>query len=513
MIRNMRNLLLPEALCIMALLSLFSCSKKDDADLTNPTTISTTTLAVNKFIHDDMDTYYYWRTQMPTLDYSTQTDSKTYFDDLLYTTDDHWSYITDDYASLSNSFQGVEKSFGYSLTFGQFSNATGTYFAIVEYVYPNTPAANAGLKRGDLIIKDNGASITASNYTDLLYKDNITLTMGTLTSTGISTGGTITMTGQELTLNPVLKYTAVTVGSHKIGYLAYEQFISSFNSSIDQAIQYFKNQQITDLVLDLRYNPGGEIDAAQHLCSCLAPAATVAAKSLLVTYHWNDDIQTYFTQKLSAATTQTDKDYYNSQLQVNFDNTVATNLDLHSLYVLTTRGTASASELTIAGLKPYMTNIYTVGDTTDGKYTASITLQPYKTDANGTYVTDSNGDPILDSSISNWALQPIVLRYANAAGLTEFKKGFVPSYYVYDELLPTDSSGNPITVPQLGDPTEPLFSEAIAQITGTATKAIRLNRSAFPYKVIDRMSSRFQRFHENLIIPTRQGQKRIVLNK
>ncbi|MDP4205381.1 MAG: S41 family peptidase [Bacteroidota bacterium] len=481
----MKKLLLAKFILALILLSLFSCSKKDEPLIDTPT-ISSTTLAVNKFINESMTEDYLWTDKMPSVDYTKESDPKAYFKKLLYTTDDHWSFITDDYASLANSFQGVEKSFGYSLAFGQFTG-TSNYFAVVEYVNPNTPASTAGIKRGDIFIKIDGSNITESNYMNLFYKESVTLTKGTLTSQGIATGGTVSLTGEELTINPILMKKIINHGGKKIGYMVYNQFIGNYNDSIDKAVQYFKSQQIDDLILDLRYNPGGGVDAARHICSCLAPQSAVNDQKLLVTYKWNTFLQSYFENGLNTATKsgiQDDIDYYTSQLKVNYDKSVAGNLNLSRLYVLTTRGTASASELTITGLRPYM-NVTCVGDTTHGKYTASITIQPMVQKSDGSYVVDSN--------ISNWAIQPIVLRYANSNGVTDFKNGFVPDYYVNDELLPAV---------ELGDSTEPLLKKALEQITGVQVIAMKtVSKPILPYRIIDRASSKYEQFHRNLIVP------------
>ncbi len=111
-------------------------------------------------------------------------------------------YITDDITAFEGSQQGVEKTYGYSLAFGRFVDGTGTptgnYFGIVEFVYPNTPASEAGFARGDLIIRLNGGNITAENYRDLLSGTSISVTKGILTSQGIASGATVVLVAEEL---------------------------------------------------------------------------------------------------------------------------------------------------------------------------------------------------------------------------------------------------------------------------------------------------------------------------
>ena len=425
------------------------------------------TIAVNEFIEAVMNDVYLWYSTVPSIDIRYEFDSKAYFDKLLYT-DDKWSYVTDDVQKLENSFEGKETSYGWSLTFGMFSN-TKTVFALVEFVYPNTPAEKAGFKRGDMIYEMNGADITELNYMDLLNSTSLSCTFGQYSNGSILNNKTITLNALELNLDPVQFTNIIEHGGHKIGYLFYAQFIGNYNSSIDAALQYFKQNQITDLVLDLRYNPGGTTTAAQHLCSSLAPLEVVNAKSTLVKFQWNDKYQEYWVGKNNQ-----------DQLGINFVDTVAYKMGLTKLYILTGQGTASASELTITGLKPYM-NVKTVGETTYGKYTASITLKP----------EDFYTNPADYKDFDNWAVQPIILKYANSQGVTDFKDGFMPDIPVDDDLL------SPI---QLGDKNEPLLKAAIEDITGVQIVAMKSAEIKTPYTIIDRGFSKFDKNKRELLI-------------
>ncbi|MFW6275761.1 MAG: S41 family peptidase, partial [bacterium] len=245
---------------------------------------------VNQFIKDGMNLYYLWYSEMPDIDIRYEFDSELYFDKLLYD-EDKWSWITDDVEALLNSFEGKETSFGYSLAFGRFDD-TQTIFALVEFVYPNTPAAEVGLKRGDIIFRMNNADIIDENYLDLLNSDQITVSFGQyVENQGIINVNDVSMISEELNLNPVVKTEVVEHEGHKIGYLFYAQYIDNYNTSLDTAFQYFLDEQVTDVVLDLRYNPGGRVAAAQYLCSSIAPASVVNDNKLLITYQYNDKLE------------------------------------------------------------------------------------------------------------------------------------------------------------------------------------------------------------------------------
>ena len=453
------------------------CDKDDpepEPEVPDPNEAPALTQKINGFIKTAMSDIYLWYNTLPTIDIKYETDSKAYFKKLL-NTEDKWSYITDDITAFENSLEGKEKSYGYSLAFGRFVDgtgaSTGNYFGIVEYVYPNTPASRAGFVRGDLIIRMNDGNITASNYSDLLSGTSISVTKGVLTTTGIATGTTVSMVAEELNLDPVLMKKVIEREGHKIGYLFYVQFIANYNTtSLAQAFQYFQSQQITDLVLDLRYNPGGQTTAAQYLCSSVAPASAVNTKSALVTYQWNDKYQAVINSNAS----------YAGWRGINFADTVPVKLNLSKIHILTGSGSASASELTICGLQPYM-NVVMVGDTTYGKYTGSITLKP----------EDYYETPSSYAEFKNWGIQPIVFRFANSQGVTNFKNGFAPTYRVADELLPAFP---------LGDLSEPLLKKAVENITGVPIAAVKRATLPFRYEVVDRASSRFDELKRNLYV-------------
>ncbi|QIA07814.1 S41 family peptidase [Draconibacterium halophilum] len=462
----MKNLATTTILFFLAVAIFIGCSK-DDPSPDGPEA-SEYTKKINKFIYEAMNDIYLWYDELPDIDYKYENDPKAYFTKLLYV-DDKWSYITDDVDALEASFEGTEKTYGWSLAFYNLIEIQ-KIVAIVEYVYPETPASAAGFKRGDILMKIDGNDLSQSNYRELLYSDQADVTIGIPAESNIVPDTTIRLTSSVLTLNPVLTTNIVEHDGRKIGYIFYAQFISDFNNALDEAFASLISQGATDLVVDLRYNPGGTITAAQHLCSCIAPVYVVDNNSILVTYKWNDKYQDYFIDRQIM-----------SQVEVYFDNQVPTKMGLNRVHFLTGSGTASASELSITGLKAYMNEVVTVGDTTYGKYTASITLKP-EDYYNETY----------SEEIANWGLQPIVLRYANAAGVTDFKNGFAPDIPVDDDLFATFP---------LGDKNDPLFKAAIEDITGTPVVAMKsAPKVTFDYKIFDRGFSRFDANKREMLI-------------
>jgi C-terminal processing protease CtpA/Prc len=151
-------------------------------------------------------------------------------------------------------------------------------------------------------------------------------------------------------------------------------------------------------------------------------------------------------------------------------------MDFDKMYILTGPGTASASELTITGLNPYM-DIRTIGESTYGKYTASVTFKP-----EDLLKTLYNNNPSEYKDFKNWGIQPIVLRYANSLGVTDFKDGFAPDIPVEEDIF----DGIP-----LGDEQDPLLAAAIEDITGVPVIAMKKARIPVPYTIFDRGFSKF----------------------
>jgi len=145
---------------------------------------------VNNFIYDFMDDVYLWTAEMPrNIDRKYEMDSKVYFDKLLYKPEDKWSYITDDYESLFQGIQGVETTFGYSIQPTAYLLPDKNIVFILQFVYADTPAAEAGLKRGDILYMVDGVRINEDNYQSLWSKlhaaSSITLQLGVSGPSGV----------------------------------------------------------------------------------------------------------------------------------------------------------------------------------------------------------------------------------------------------------------------------------------------------------------------------------------
>jgi C-terminal processing protease CtpA/Prc len=213
-----------------------------------------------------------------------------------------------------------------------------------------------------------------------------------------------------------------------------------------------KNQGISQLILDLRYNPGGEVRVANYLASAIAPEAVVNSKEILVSYEYNDNLKQYFSDRQGA-----DSPNIISRFEQNENN-----LNLNEVVILTSGTTASASELVINGLKPYM-DVTVIGENTFGKFYGSYVLY------------DQNEPPK-----HNWAIAPVVLKYANANGVTDFVNGIAPDIFLEDNLLLAN---------RFGDENDPMLATAISYINGSITSGrIASTRQYQPVYDMDRIN-------------------------
>ncbi|TYC17907.1 peptidase S41 [Bizionia gelidisalsuginis] len=401
---------------------------------------------INDFVYKAMDVYYLYKEDVPVLveDKVSSADYNNYlsqysrpqelFESLIYnrTTIDRFSWITDDYLALEQQFSGITTTTGMEFGLVRYASGSNDIYGYVRYILPNTSAESAGLQRGDLFYAVNGTPLTVSNYRRLLgqysftlnlaeYNDNTTTTPDD--DTIDPTINTIDLNTVSYTENPVFKTDVLQVEGENVGYLMYNGFVANFNDALSAAFGVFKGNAVQHLVVDLRYNPGGSVTSAALLGS-------------LITGDFNGDI---FSKLQYNYQLQSNNTSYNFTSQGN-------SLNLNTVYVLTSKSSASASEMVINSLKPYIT-VVQVGAITTGKSQASITL--YDSPDFGRI----NADPR-----HTYALQPLVATTVNVLDEGVPSTGLVP-LVEYDEQL------NNLGI--LGTETEPLLAEALNHISNT----------------------------------------------
>jgi carboxyl-terminal processing protease len=461
-------------LLLLALIGFQSCEDMDD------TIAVSNGLEVENFIWKGLNLYYLWKADVPDLAddrfanqkeldsyLSTYNDPFVLFDSLrVQESTDRFSILVDDYTVLENLFQGITKNNGVDFGLRYKQGSTTEIFGWVRYIIPNSDASNKPIQRGSIFYAVNGTALTTSNYQSLLSTDDYTVNLANYDNGAITPNGqSVALTKTELTENPIFQKQVITAGTHKIAYLVYNGFTANFDGQLNSAFGEFTAAGATDLVLDLRYNSGGSVQTAARLASMITGQFN---GQLFAKQQWNAAIQSYFEANNPG------------QLVNNFSNSIGSStinsLNLSKVYILTTKSTASASELVINGLKPYI-DVVQIGDVTTGKNVGSITLYD-----SPTFGRENR------SSKHKYAMQPIVIKTINKDGFGDYQAGLQPTIPLIENL--NDLS-------QLGNQQELLLSAAIQSIT---TGGRRIDQSASEQSRDFKDSKSLRRFGTDMYI-------------
>ncbi len=427
-----------------------SCSEdRDDLDAVKPPG-DQRDLTVENFVWRGLNEIYLYKSDVPQLAdnfFASQTEKNDFLDnyatpeDLFYdgltASQDKFSFIVDDYVELKNSFSGISKTTGMSYNLSYFSGSDDL-FGFVRYVLPGTSAEEQEIKRGDIFTKVNGTQLNINNYQSLLASPTLTISLASLEGNNLTeTGETKSLTNAEYNSNPVYIKKVLDIDGSKVGYLMYNSFTRDYDSPLNQAFGEFRDAGITDLILDLRYNGGGSVRTATDLASMITGQFS---GEIFMKEVWNEKYQAYFESTEERRESLLNR--FNTKIQTG---EVINSLNLPRVFVLTTTRSASASELVINGLKPYI-EVIQIGDKTTGKFTASATLYDSpnfgRNNANTTH---------------KYAIQPLIYKSVNAAGDSDFVDGLPPDHLIVENLR---------TFGVLGDLNEPLLKVAIDVIQG-----------------------------------------------
>jgi carboxyl-terminal processing protease len=434
-------------LAVILLLSIGfqSCFEDFDDNIQN-----VTTLDIQNFIYKAMNIWYLYKPDVPDLAndrFASQDELNEYLGthstpeelfSALTASQDRFSFIVSDYRVLEAALAGITLNHGmeYGLVF--YPGSQTNVFGYVRYVLPNSDAAQKGVQRGMIFNTINGAQITNENFTLLRELTSYEIGWATFDGTNITpTGETTTLVRSEIVENPIHIANTFTIEGQKIGYLMYNGFTADFDTQLNNAFGTFKAEGINELILDLRYNSGGSVRSAIDLSGMVTGQFTGQVFSTEI---WNPELQAIFQQN-------------NPESLINrFTSSIRTgaalnSLNLNRVYVLTTGRTASASELVINGLDPYI-EVILVGGTTTGKFQASTTF----------YDAPPPNFRRTEASLSHYyAIQPLIFTSANANGVTGFVDGIPPTFEFPEDLT---------NLGVLGELNEPLLEAALDEIFG-----------------------------------------------
>lgn len=328
---------------------------------------------------------------------------------------------------------------------------------VVAYTEPNSPATNASLTRGAEVLKIDGVdAVNGGTQSDVntlnagLFPSSVGETHTfEIRDLGSNTTREITLKSAEVTKDPVQNEKIFNTATGKVGYMTFNTFGTRIAEQqlIDSFVN-FSNQGVKDLVVDLRYNGGGFLFISSQLAYMVAGETRANGK----TYN-----RTVYNDKTTA---KDPTPFYNStSSQATAPNGKLPSVNLNRVFVLSSRGTASASEAFINGLRGIDVEVILIGQATRGK--------PY-----GFLPTDNCG-------VTYFTIQ---FKGENNKGWGDFADGFIPSASDNGQDRVKGCVVDDDFTKQLGDQTEGMLAAALNyQATGACPAKSKLDADIYRY--------------------------------
>jgi len=373
-----------------------------------------------------MSDQYFWYANLGMPDESAS-NIDGYFRSLLYSPTDRYSFSQPTAQFFQFFSEGTRTGYGYSVVFADPSQTA----LRVRFAEPLSPVGLAGLKRGDTVLSIDGygPAQIAAGTPGIVSTEGIPRSFKVIDNTGVERSFTVNSATYPISTVPnagVLTF-STPLGSVNAGYFVYQSFLSTSNGALGDVFTNFASLGVNELIVDLRYNGGGSVSVARNLASMIGGSGLEGktfAEFRFNGKHPEKNFSFPFTSNgvfLPAAPLR----------------------GLNRVIVITSPSTASASELVINALKPFI-NVVLIGGTTFGKPYA---FQPR--DFCGTTYNAVN------------------FEFVNALGEGGFINGITPTCTVADDL---DH--------QLGDSNEARLSAAIHYIKTGACSGDTIRRFA-----------------------------------
>ena len=349
----------------------------------------------------------------------------------------HFTYDTERWEQLSQS--GI--SAGYGMEFYRVRSSPPRQW-LIAYTEPNTPASDAGVVRGLEIASIDGVDFKEGSDTDTLNAGLFPEALGeihTFVFRDTETQETFSadLESQEITSTPVQAAQVLEYKGNNVGYMLFNDHIRPSEPLLIDAMTSFESANISELVIDMRYNGGGYLDIARMLASMVAGDAAVGKTFSELQFNDKYPSQNPITGRTLSPSLFTNK----APGFVVSTNTSLPMLNLNRVVVISGSGTCSASEAVINGLRGVGVEVILIGDTTCGK--------PY-----GFYGIDNCGTTYFT----------VQFRGVNAIGFGDYTDGFSPPGATYQgEELPGCFVADDLTK-QLGDPDEGRLAAALGYL-------------------------------------------------
>jgi hypothetical protein len=351
----------------------------------------------------------------------------------------HFTENTAEYQQQTQA--GVSAGYGIRWSFGR---NTSPRELTIAYTEPNSPAANAGLLRGDKLLSVNGVDFVNDNTqagVDLLNRALFPSATGQrfdfVFESAAGARKAVSMTSANVAASPVQNVRVLDTFAGKVGYVQFNSHIALAQQQLISAVNQFADANIDELVIDLRYNGGGLLALASQL-GYMVTGPNIIQDSFFERTIFNDK---YPNTNPVTGQTLSPVPFYSKVIDYEagrLTDTDLPSLNLSRVFILSTGNTCSASEAFINGLRGIDVEVILIGDQTCGK--------PY-----GFYPTDNCGTTYFTIQFTG----------VNAKGFGEYADGFIPKT---NPVFQADVKGCPLAddfSKQLGDPAERLLGAAV----------------------------------------------------
>ena len=335
----------------------------------------------------------------------------------------HFTYATAEWDAMQT--QGID--LGYGITWSRNADGLAPRTWLITAVEPGSPAAAAGLLRGDMLLKVDGVDFVNADDEASVDRINAGLFPAaagethrfTLQRAGVAFEATLA--GAEVVMAPVKNVKVIETASGKVGYLTFDSFNAVSEKQLYDAFVTFQQAGVNDLVLDVRYNGGGLLYVASQLAYMIAGPAATSGK-VFERSRYNDKTPAYQPIMFRSSAWG-----FASSNPLRSGTPLPT-LGLKRVTVLSTAGTCSASESVINGLRGADIEVIQIGGTTCGK--------PY------------GFTPVPNCGTTYFSIE---FQGVNNKGFGDFTDGFTPTCQASDDL------SRPV-----GDQNEGLLATALA---------------------------------------------------
>ena len=451
---------------------------------------------VNAFAHGTMSQYYLWKDEiakdLDAWDWE-WSEPKAKVLNIRYSENgqevDRWTRL---FVNYSEETANIVTTYG--LEYALFQAGSSKQLVLVTtLVYPGSPAEKAGLKRGNLIVGLNNEPITTDNYQQLPTLASAELMVQTQSSQKVVKMQAVSMYEDPVVLDSIYRW-----DDKKVGYLFYNQFNVLSCEKLISVCKRFKNEGVSELILDLRYNVGGTSVVHQLLASMLAPEENVVRNDVYLKRVYNKDYAEELQEEGESLgqILQSQMEWTINGEKYDYDLSDA-NIGITKLYVLTSGKTASASEALLIGLRPYL-DIEIIGETTRGKFCGGYNLlaadwyqeqvDVYREEGRDFYAEHSD---LADwkTYVADWGMYVIIDYFTDKTGTRpDFSKGLSPDFKVADA---------PFETYPLGDEREVLLHAALTRAgkTDLPSRSVESRSPEDDFLLLEYPSSKFDELH------------------